>query len=140
MNTPKTDMNSWQASQKNNTARLKYWTIAWILSLALATFGPKLLWNFQTELTILAVVITLAVGFGMIVAIKGYVQALDEMQRKIFLDAGALSLGVGLVIGNSYELLEDIKLITFEPEISHLLIVMCLTFLVATIIGHRKYR
>ena len=138
MNNPETDVNSWQASQKNNTARLKYWTIAWVLSLALATFGPKLLWNFQTELTILGVVITLAVGFGMIMAIKGYVQALDEMQRKIFLDAGALSLGVGLVIGNSYELLEDIKLITFEPEISHLLILMCLTFLVGTIIGHRK--
>ena len=140
MNKPKTDLSSWQASQKENTVRLRYWTIAWVLSLALAAFGPKLLWDFQTGLTILGVVINLAVGFGMIVANKRYVQGLDEMHRKIFLDAGALSLGVGLVCGLSYELLEDIKLITFEPEISHLVILMCLTFLAGMIVGHRKYR
>ena len=140
MNKPKTDLGSWQASQKKNTVRLRYWTIAWVLSSALAAFGPKLLWDFHTGLTILGVVINLAIGFGMIVANKRYLQGLDEMHRKIFLDAGALSLGVGLVCGLSYELLEDIKLITFEPEISHLVILMCLTFLTGMIVGHRKYR
>ena len=52
----------------------------------------------------------------------------------------AFTLGVGLVLGLSYELLEDIKLISFEPEISHLIMVMCLTNLTAIIAGHRKYR
>ena len=140
MNTPKTDIGGWQASQKENTVRLRYWTSAWVLSMALAAFGPKLMWDFHTGLTILGVIINLAVGFGMIVANKRYVQGLDEMHRKIFLDAGALSLGVGLVCGLSYELLEDIKLITFEPEIPHLVILMCLTFLAGIIMGHRKYR
>jgi hypothetical protein len=32
------------------------------------------------------------------------------------------------VFGVSYEMLEDIKLITFEPEISHLHLLMCLTY------------
>jgi hypothetical protein len=76
----------------------------------------------------------------MIVANKQFLQGLDEMHRKIFLDAAALSLGVGLVCGLSYELLEDIKLITFQPEISHLVMLMCLTFLTGMIVGHRKYR
>lgn len=140
MNDLKTRSDDWATSNKRNTVRLRYWTIAWVLSSALAAFGPKLLWDFHTGLTILGVVINLAVGFGMIVANKRYVQGLDEMHRKIFLDAGALSLGVGLVCGLSYELLEDIKLITFEPEISHLVILMCLTFLTGMIVGHRKYR
>ena len=140
MNKPKTDLGNWQAIQKTNTVRLRYWTTAWVLSSALAAFGPKLIWDFHTGLTILGVVINLAIGFGMIVANKRYVQGLDEMHRKIFLDAGALSLGVGLVCGLSYELLEDIRLITFEPEISHLVILMCLTFLTGMIVGHRKYR
>ncbi len=130
----------WAASNIRNTVRLKYWTIAWVLSSALAAFGPKLIWDFHTGLTILGVVITLVVGFQMIVANKRYVQGLDEMHRKIFLDAGALSLGVGLVCGLSYELLEDIKLITFEPEISHLILLMCLAFLIGLITGHRKYQ
>jgi hypothetical protein len=76
----------------------------------------------------------------MILANRRHLQGLDEMQRKIFLDAGALTLGVGLVCGLSYELLEDIKLISFEPQISHLVILMCVSFMVGMVAGHRKYR
>ena len=76
----------------------------------------------------------------MILATKRHIHGLDELQQKIFLDASALSLGVGLVFGIAYEQLEDIKLISFEPEISHLIILMTLTFLAGTIAGHRKYR
>lgn len=140
MNKPQKDLGSWHTSQKKNTVRLRYWIVAWVLSSALTAFGPKFLWDFHTGLTILAVAINLAMGFGMIVANKRYLQGLDEMHRKIFLDAGALSLGVGLVCGLSYELLEDIKLITFEPEISHLVILMCLTLLAGMIVGRRKYQ
>lgn len=117
-----------------------YWSIAWVASMALAAFGPGLLWDYQTGLSVLGVVINLAIGGGMILANKRYLQGLDEMQRKIFLDASLLSLGVGLVFGLSYELLEDIKLIAFQPEIPHLVILMCLTFLVGLVMGHRAYR
>ena len=49
----------------------------------------------------------------------------------------ALSLGIGLVLGCSYEMLEDIKLIPFEPEIpfKHLIILMSLTYVVGTVLG-----
>jgi len=82
----------------------------------------------------------LAVGFGMIISTKGYVAGLDEMHRKIFLDAAAITLGVGLVCGTSYELLEDIMLIAYEPEISHLTLLMCGTFIAGMVMGHRKYQ
>jgi len=52
----------------------------------------------------------------------------------------AISLGVGLVCGLSYELLEDIKLITFEPEVSHLIMLMALTYMVGVIAGNRRYK
>jgi hypothetical protein len=51
-----------------------------------------------------------------------------------------LTLGVGLVSSSSYELLEDIQLITFEPEISHVILLMGLTFFAGMILGDRKYR
>ena len=76
----------------------------------------------------------------MIRVFKQYLQGLDELQRKIQLDAMALSLGIGLVLGSSYEMLEDIKLIPFEPEIPHLLIMMSLTYVVGTVLGNRKYQ
>jgi hypothetical protein len=130
----------WASKTKKNTVHLGYWTVAWLATTAVAAFGPKLVWNFATLPTVLGVLINIVVGFGMILATRRHLLGLDEMQQKIFLDAGALTLGVGLVCGLSYELLEDIKLITFEPEISHLAILMCLTFMVGMVVGHRKYR
>jgi hypothetical protein len=130
----------WQANTANNSVRLRYWTVVWVLTTALAAFGPKLIWNFHTGLTILGVLLNLAVGLGMISATKRHLQGLDEMHQKIFRDAAVLSLGVGLVCAVSYELLEDIKLISFEPEISHVVILMTLTFLIGMLIGNRKYR
>jgi len=135
-----TSSNEWAAKKCKSTANLKYWTLAWVLTSALAAFGPKLLWDYHTGLTILGVVINLLIGFRMIIANRDHLRSLDEMQRKIFLDAGALSLGVGLVCGLSYELLEDIKLISFEPEISHLVMLMCFAFMFGMIRGHRAYR
>ena len=76
----------------------------------------------------------------MIRVFKQYLLGLDELQRKIQLDAMALTLGVGMVVGVSYELLEDIKLITFEPEISHLILLMCLTYCIGIILGNRRYQ
>jgi len=140
MNDLKTDPGPYAKNNAKKSRLLKYWTVTWVLSTALAAFGPKLLWDFATVQTILAVLLNIGVGFGMILATKRHVHGLDELQQRIFLDAGALSLGVGLVFGIAYELLEDIKLISFEPEISHLVILMTLTFLAGTIAGNRKYR
>jgi len=88
----------------------------------------------------LAVLMNLAIGLGVILATKRHLNGLDEMHQKIFRDAAVLTLGVGLVCGLSYELLEDIKLIGFEPEISHLILLMILTFATGMINGHRKYQ
>ena len=130
----------WAKTNARYSGRVLKWTIAWVVSTACAAFGPKAIWDFAVIPTILGVLVNMAIGFGMIVAVKQHLHAMDEMQQKIFLDAGAITLGVGLVCGLSYELLEDIKLIAYEPEISHLIILMCLTFVVAMITGHRRYQ
>jgi hypothetical protein len=140
MNKLTTDKNNWAASNRRNTLVLAYWTLFWLVTLALAAFGPKLWWGFETIPTVAAVLINLAVGLGMILAMKRHLAGMDEMQQKIFRDASLLSLGVGLVFGNSYELLEDIKLISFQPEISHLIILMTLTFMAGMMIGQHKLR
>jgi len=135
-----TDTCDTTAQTKKNTLRLFFWSVAWVLATAGVAFGSKNLWNFNTWLTIIAVLIHIGLGLGMIRVFKQYLLGLDELQRKIQLDAMALSLGIGLVLGSSYELLEDIKLIPFEPEIPHLLILMSLTYVVGTVLGHRKYQ
>ena len=135
-----TESNDFTTRTKINTVQLGLWTGAWILTYALAAFGPKLFWEFNTPLTILGVLINLGIGFGMILANKRHLNGLDELMQKIQIEAMAISLGVGLVCGLSYELLEDIRLISFEPEISHLIILMSLTYMIGIIIGNKRYK
>ena len=135
-----TDMCNTKAQTNKNTSRLFTWSVVWVLVTAGVAFSPKNIWNFNTWLTIIAVLVHIGLGLGMIRAFKQYLLGLDELQRKIQLDAMALSLGIGLVLGSSYELLEDIKLIPFQPEIPHLIILMSLTYVVGCVLGHRKYQ
>ena len=132
--------NSYQSKNNANTITLRNWTFAWVITMAIAAFATKFIWDFNTALTITDMLINLAVGFRMLIANRTYLRDLDEMQQKILLEAMALALGVGLVVGLSYELLEDIKLITYQPEIPHVVILMGITYLIAVFSGYRKYQ
>ena len=123
-----------------STAKVAYWGLAWVLATAGATFGPELLWGYGTLITSIGIAIQLAIGFGMIWTFKGFLLAMDELQRLIQLEALSLALGVGVVVGVSYGLLEDVKLITFQPEISHLIILISLTYSFGLFLGNRHYR
>jgi len=140
MSHPNKDSNSWAAKGVKNTVHLGYWTAAWLLTLALAKFGPETIWQSNTVLTALAILVNIGVGYGMIMANKRHLKGLDEMQQKIQLEAMALSLGVGLVAGFAYSNLEVANLIPFNADISHVIILMALTYLAGMFFGIRKFR
>jgi len=134
------ESNTWTLKTRKNTLILGYWTAAWLASIALATFGPVVLWQFDTTLTILAVLMNLGIGFGMILANKRHLKGLDELHQKIQLEAMAISLGIGLVGGLAYSILDTTNVMAFHAEISHLVILLGLTYLGGIIFGHRRYR
>ncbi|MCB0295658.1 MAG: hypothetical protein KDI38_11125 [Calditrichaeota bacterium] len=140
MNKSIPDTNAWEARTKKNTKSLALWTAAWTLSMALATFGPKFIWQGDRLLTILAILLNLGLGIGMIVANKRHLKGLDELQQKIQLEAMALALGVGLVGGLSYSLLDITNLIHSDAEISHLVILMALTYMGGIVAGQVRYK
>ena len=131
---------NWETNTVRNTKRLGYWTLGWVLTMAVANFGPRFLWDFNETLTIIAILVNLAIGAGMILANRRHLNGLDEMHRKIQLEAMALSLGVGLIVGLSYSNLDVTNIISADAEISHLVILMGLTYLAGVIAGNRKYR
>ncbi len=140
MSTSKPEVSKWEADTVKNTIRLGIWTLAWVLSLALATFGPLFIWESGTLFSVLAIATNLALGVGMILANKRHLHGLDEMQRQVQLEAMALALGVGLITGLSFSTLEIANLISFDVEISHMVILMSITYAIGLTIGHRKYR
>ena len=136
----KADSNNYPTRIAKSSLHLLRWTATWVATTALAGLGPGLIWDYATLPTILAILVNLGIGFRMILQIKRYVQALDELGQKIFLNAASITLGVVMVCGVSYELLEDIRLISGEPQISFLIALMSLTFMASHLAGHRKYR
>ena len=110
-------------SQHKNTyiLQLALWTLAWLVSTALLRFGAEYMWEFQPAYSIIALITHLALGAAMIMVNVKHLANLDELQRKITMDAMGITLGVGLIAGIAYEQLEDIKLISFDPEISQVI-------------------
>ena len=140
MNNPNTKSGNFAANNTKNTLLIFYWTIAWVLTTALVKFGAEYIWESNKLFTSLAILLNVVIGFGMILAVRRYLKALDEMQQKIQLDAMALSLGVGLVIGLGYSIMDQTNLIPFDAEISHMIMLMSLTYIAGIFAGLRKYR
>lgn len=139
MTNPTTASGNFANRTARNTLRLALWTAAWVATMALASFGPTLLWNGNTRLTLVAVLINIAMGIGMIAANIRHLKGLDELQQKVQLDAMALTLGAGLVGGLGYALLDSTNLIATDAEIAWLIMGMGITYLVSVIIGYRRY-
>jgi hypothetical protein len=120
--------------------RLATWGGAWVGTCALMKFGPKFLWNKASVFTPLAVGLNVCVGIGLILAQKKYVAELDELQRKIYLNALAITVGVALIVGVPYSVMDTYDMIPFHANISHLLMIMSLAFLVSFAHGTWRYR
>jgi hypothetical protein len=65
---------------------------------------------------------------------------MDELQRKVFPDAAATSLGVRMFCDLNSELLKDTQLISFQSEILHLVVLMRPTLMPAKVFSRRQYR
>ena len=124
---------------RRNTLKLMGWTVAWVLTLAIATFGPTLAWESKA-VTLASILLNLAAGAGMILANKDYLQGVDEMQRKIQLEAMALALGVALVFGLAYSTADIADLIPFDAEIAHVVFAVCAAYALGIFLGIRRYQ
>lgn len=140
MTTRRPESSSWTNRVHSNLWRLAAWTAAWLITMALATFGPAFLWDANQTLTLGAVGLNALAGLGMIRANIRYLNALDEMMQKLQLEAMGLSLGVGVVGGLSYALLDTTNLISSDAEIAYVVMLMGLTYIVSTVVGVWRYR
>ena len=123
-----------------NSKELKIWTLAWTLSMAIATFGPQFLWNEESIGTLLAIIVNLILGVRMILANRKFINSGDELQKKIQLESLGLTLGLAVIVGLSYSLLDQMNLISENAEISVLVLFIGITYLVTMTVNNRKYK
>ncbi|MDO9595530.1 MAG: hypothetical protein Q7J19_11100 [Lutibacter sp.] len=128
-----------KTARKKNLYQLAAWTWSWVATMAIASFGPKYIWDDHTVLTALAVSVNFANGILMIIANRNLYNNFDELERKIHLESLALTLGLAVVVGLSFSLLDSTKLIAFTAEISHLVLFIGVTYLVCVLVNSKRY-
>lgn len=131
---------NWNSELKSNEKQLKLWTLLWVLSMAIATFGPIFFWKGNTTLSAIVILINVGVGAGMILANRKYINSLDELQKKIQLDAMGIALGVGVVGGLGYSLLDQTNVIGKDAEIGFLVLLISLTYMIGSLVGQKRYK
>lgn len=109
------------------------------MSLALSSLGPHFLWESKL-LSTLFIGFNVLVGIGMIWANIKYINSLDELQRKIQVDAIAFSLGVAIVAGLAYSTLDTANVISGDAEISVLVILVSMSQMIALVVGKMRYK
>ncbi|MCS0498322.1 hypothetical protein [Protaetiibacter mangrovi] len=118
------------------------WTAGWVLTLAFARFGPNWWGSEGAVLTWFAVALNIAVGIGWIVAYAWFLRALDELQRRIQVDAMAAALGVGVVGGCATGALISAELLVLDAPaaIAAVVVAMAVGYLVTIAAGTVRYR
>jgi hypothetical protein len=124
---------------KKVNKNLVLWSLLWMLTLAFATFGPILLWQDNITLSLLSIIINTAFGVGMIWAHVKHIAVLDELQKKIQLEAMGIALGSGVVGGLSYSVMDISNVISNDAEIGFLVMLISVSYMIALFIGKRRY-
>ena len=122
-----------------NTGRLAIWTLGWVLTVALARFGPTF-WGDQPAISWIAIAVNLAVGIGWIVAHGRFLRETDDLQRKIMLDAIAVALGATLVGGCAYAAADHADLVPSGLDIGFVAVLMAVVYIIGIAVGQLRYR
>jgi cyanate permease len=140
MNKQKIESNDWPGQTRESTIRLAKWTILWVLTVTIPAFGPALFWGENILINSLAILLNIGVGIGMIMAMINHLKKQDEMMQKVQLEAMGISLGVTVVAGIAFSMLGATNVIPFEAEISYLVMIIAITYLVSVFINLRRYK
>ena len=125
--------------RKKHNIILMVWTFLWVASTAFLSYGENYLWD-NLLMTKIGLVINLAIGVGMIIANKNLFKHYDELEQKIQFEAMAITLGLTVVVGLTYEISFDFGVIDKEPEFEYLMLFISFSYVASNIISAIRYK
>lgn len=126
--------------RKKRIKKLAIWSWTWVATCAVATFGPKFIWDEHTFLTVFAILVNLANGILMIRANRDLFNQFDELEKKVHLEAMALTLGLTVVVGITYSLLDQTNTIPFDADFGFLVMFIGITYLVTLMVNLQRFK
>ena len=115
------------------------WIFVWMISLTISDKAALYGWWSAEWITWLSIAVNFALGVWLIFRYMRMLRGMDDLQRKIQLDALAISFGVTLVCTISYSLLVTWGYITDE-EVTDIFMIMCITYSLASVGSLLRYR
>lgn len=134
------DSSKWPEQTRRTTVRLASWTVLWVLTVAIPAFGPVLFWGENNLINLLVILLNVSVGIGMIIANIQHLKVQDELMQKVQLEAMGITLGVAIVGGIAYSMLDATNVIPFDAEIGFLVMIIGITYLISLFINLRRYK
>ena len=127
------------ARDLKNASIANLWIFAWATSLVVISYLSKYDWYSSNLIIAIGLMIHAGIGIGMILAFRLFLTEADELQRKVQLDALALSVGVTIVVFSSSSLLAKAGVL---PELggTGLIVVMSFGYCAGLLLGWRRYR
>ena len=126
------------ARDLKNANRVNLWGLAWAFSLLVVTYAAKQDWLDSILLISLAFLAHTAIGITMVLTFRHMLKELDEMEKKIQLDALALSVGITIICFSSYSLLAKAEVVP-SLNSAYLVMLMALTYIAGIMIGRVRY-
>ena len=140
MNQVRPPKKGYQSRIWGNTMRLFGWGVTWVAATALMGLGPKFLWHKALEFTLPAIGLDVAIGVGWILAAKKYVMELDELQQRVWLNSLGITVGVVMIVVPPLSVMDVSHMLSFHVNISHVVMLMAVTFVVSLVYGMVRYR
>jgi len=115
------------------------WIFIWMASLTVSDKAALYDWWSQEWITVLSILVNAGLGLWVVHRYRQLLRGMDDLQRKIQLEALSLALGITLVGACSYMLLVTWGYITDE-EVSDIFVLICVSYSVAVLANTLKYR
>ncbi|SDN04012.1 hypothetical protein SAMN05421813_13531 [Daejeonella rubra] len=126
-------------ARKTKVRKLALWTWSWVATLAIATYGSKYIWDDHAFLTTFSIIVNLINGVLMILSNRDLFNDFDELEKKIHLESMAITLGLSVIVGLTFSLVERAGLFNFKAEISYLVMFIGISYLVSFVVNTRRY-
>ena len=123
---------------RKNQRAIIYWSLGWILPFLGTNLAIVNEWIASDALSMAMILVVTGLGLAVLAAYHRFLRSADELMRKIQLDALAVTVGVGVVAGFSYTLLERAEIVG-QAEAMTLVMVMVVTYIIGVVAGLRRF-
>lgn len=124
---------------KRNQRFVVGWAMAWAIAWVGVSHCLKTGLVESDILAVTGILLTTGLGFGLLMAYRHFLREADELRRKIELDALALAVGVGLVGGVCFRLLQQAGIVAGGSDFEVTVLLMSATQATGVIMGMRRY-